>query len=312
MSARAGDVIRETDATGRVRVIREVAEDACGNCVNHGLWRLTDAAGQVMGGGRYDMGQRTGEWHRWLHATDLAPEQSRELSGFESPFLSRATFVNGKLSGEWMISDARGRMSRSIAFVDGVRQGEFRTWAPTGQLVHVEPYFDGRLEGRSLVWSEVEHKLVHEATWVRGYRLIRSVARFDGRPETPKSEGDYLIGPTTPRGADDFWNGRPALANVGVECIPHGSWRGWFPNGQLAAEGRYAWGRPVGQFAWRYPNGQKAAAGAYDATGLPTDTWRWWTVDGLQAAVRSVPPGERMDAPPQVATLPSAVAVGAR
>jgi antitoxin component YwqK of YwqJK toxin-antitoxin module len=304
--SRAGEIIREQDAAGRVRVIREVAEDARGNCLNHGLWQQLDADGRVCGEGRFEMGLRTGEWRRWLGPGDVPAELATTLTGFELPLESRAAFVGGRLNGAWTIADARGRRCLSAEFVAGVRQGKLRAWAPGGELVREETYDRGRIDGEALAWSDAEQRLVHVATWVRGYRLVRTVSFYEGATPAERAEGEFLLGPSTLSAADDFWATRLADSQLGAACIPHGAWRAWFPGGQLAAEGRYAWGRPVGEFVWRHPNGQKATAGSYDAAGRPEGAWRWWNADGQQVALRQVPVADPASRPVKMASRPAA------
>jgi hypothetical protein len=87
---------------------------------------------------------------------------------------------------------------------------------------------------------------------------------------------------------DDFWATRPAEYRYGNECLPHGEWHQWYASGQLAAEGRYDWGRPMGEFTWRHANGQKAVVGSYAEGGLAAGSWRWWNEEGTQVAARTI------------------------
>jgi antitoxin component YwqK of YwqJK toxin-antitoxin module len=306
-TAVGGETLREVDAFGRVRVVREVVEDARGNCVNHGSWQLVDERGRVGGGGQYDMGRRVGVWRRDLTAADVTPDLAPLVAGFDAPFVSTANYQAGQLSGPWTIADARGRVCVTIQFAAGVRHGDLHAWAPSGHLVLSEHYEHGQLDGAALVWSAAEGRLVHAATWVKGYRLVRSVALHEGPITAPRSEGEYLLGPRTATTLDDAWTGRLAAYQTGEQCLPHGQWQAWFPGGQLAAAGRYDWGRPAGEFVWRHANGQKAAAGGYDGAGRPAGVWRWWNADGVQVAVRS-PAGGAGGLAPQVAQRPASPA----
>ena len=286
--ARGDEVIREQDDAGRVRVIREVAEDAAGNCVNHGLWQMLSPDGAFVAEGTYKMGLRHGAWRRWLAGADASPALAESLRGFEAPFLSQASFVAGAMTGAWTISDAHGRKCLSIELQGGVREGELQTWSPAGEVLRRETYRRGRLDGAAFAVGDADGRLIHAATWLDGHRLVRSVAYHEGPAVQKRSEGEYLIGPQTTVAADDFWLARLADFHYGRECLPHGPWRQWHANGQLAAEGRYVWGRPMGDFLWRHPNGQKAVAGAYAADGGPKGEWRWWNAEGAQLAARTI------------------------
>jgi antitoxin component YwqK of YwqJK toxin-antitoxin module len=309
-AACAGETLREVDAFGRVRVVRDVVEDARGNCVNHGAWQLIDDHGRVCGGGQYDMGRRVGVWRRDVTPAEVTPELAPLIAGFDAPFVSTVTYAGGQLSGPWTIADARGRVCFTVHFAGGVRHGDLHAWAPTGELVLSEQYDHGRLDGAALVWSATQGRLVHAATWVQGFRLVRSVALQSGPNAAPRAEGEYLLGPRTATSPDDPWTGRLAAYQSGGQCLPHGQWQAWFPGGQLAAAGRYDGGRPAGEFVWRHANGQKAAAGGYDGAGRPAGVWRWWNADGVQVAVRSPADGAMGPAPQvaQRATTPQAAA----
>jgi antitoxin component YwqK of YwqJK toxin-antitoxin module len=283
----AAEVIRQQDAAGHVRVVREVAEDAGGNCVNHGLWQEFAVDGRLVAEGHYDMGRRTGAWRRWLDATAEAPSLAPTLEGFIAPFVSEAEFAAGQLHGQWLVSDALGRPCLAITFAGGERHGDLQQWNPDGRLVCRETYRHGLLDGETFDRDAAEQRLTHAANYVRGYRVVRGTAYLADGSGRRRCEGDFLVGPQTVAAADDFWESRLAEFAHGDECIPHGLWRHWHPKGQLAASGRYEWGRPEGDFVWRHDNGQKAAAGSY-AAGQPSGAWRWWNADGLQTAARTL------------------------
>jgi hypothetical protein len=190
--------------------------------------------------------------------------------------------------GVWAISDANGRTCVKIPLDRGHRHGEACWWSPAGTLIRREIYIHGRLDGEVFARNEASQALVHSATWVNGFHLVRSLAYYPAPSTARRAEGDFLLGPQLVMTPDDFWATRFAQHRFGQECIPHGVWKHWHPGGQVAAEGRYAWGRPVGEFTWRHANGQKAAVGAYAADGRPLGNWRWWNADGAHLTAVSL------------------------
>src|SRR5690606_4804533 len=56
------EVIRERYPNRTVKIEREVTQDADGNYVNHGTWKMWDEAGNLVAEGRYFNGQREGIW----------------------------------------------------------------------------------------------------------------------------------------------------------------------------------------------------------------------------------------------------------
>jgi antitoxin component YwqK of YwqJK toxin-antitoxin module len=288
LAGRAAEVIREQDAAGRVRVIREVTEDATGNCVNHGLWQLRGPDGRLTAEGRYEAGLRTGIWRRWLGAAEIPAESASQFVGFELPLTSQAEYSGGAMVGMWVITDARRRTCLSIQLDRGQRHGEACWWSPAGTLVRRESYKHGRLDGEAIAWNQTSQTLEHAATWVDGFHLVRSINYYPSPSSDRRAEGDFLLGPQLMASPDDFWATHLAQHHFGQECIPHGQWKHWHPGGQVAAEGRYAWGRPVGEFTWRHANGQKSAVGSYADDGRPAGVWRWWNPDGAHLAAVSL------------------------
>jgi antitoxin component YwqK of YwqJK toxin-antitoxin module len=284
----AGEVLREQDAAGRVRVVREVSEDAAGNCVNHGLWHLRGPDGQLAAEGRYELGLRTSIWRRWLSSDDIPMESTSQFVGFQLPLTSQAEYAGGVMVGTWAITDARGRTCTSIQLDRGTRHGDACWWSPAGTLVRRENFKHGRLDGEVYAWNQSTQTLEHAATWVDGCRLVRSIDYYPAPSSDRRAEGDFLLGPQLVTLPDDFWETRLAQHRFGQECIPHGHWKHWHPGGQVAAEGRYAWGRPVGEFTWRHANGQKLAVGSYADDGRPAGVWRWWNPEGAHLAAVSL------------------------
>src|SRR5262245_30634896 len=66
------EVIKERFPGGAVKIEREVTQDAQGNYINHGTWKMWDQKGNVVAQGQYDRGNRTGEWIRWYRSVTEA------------------------------------------------------------------------------------------------------------------------------------------------------------------------------------------------------------------------------------------------
>src|SRR3954453_13874223 len=104
----AGEVelVRERYNDGKVRVERQVTLNGDGNYVNHGAWKMYAPSGDVAAEGQYNFGERNGSWTRWSGRKDSPVLNQFPFKDFKAPFMSQATFNNGKLEGDWIITDS--------------------------------------------------------------------------------------------------------------------------------------------------------------------------------------------------------------
>jgi antitoxin component YwqK of YwqJK toxin-antitoxin module len=103
------EVIRERYDNRRVKLEREVVQDAEQNYINHGKWKMWDPEGNIIVEGRYEYNERGGVWTRIYRTPEvklltIAPFRQGQL-----PLVSQANFKDGKLHGKWVIYDANKR-----------------------------------------------------------------------------------------------------------------------------------------------------------------------------------------------------------
>ncbi|HVT29619.1 MAG TPA: hypothetical protein VHE81_16500, partial [Lacipirellulaceae bacterium] len=122
------ELVRERYENGKVRIERQVTLDGNGNYVNHGVWKMYSPSGDVVAEGHYNFGKRDGLWTRWNGRNDSPTFRELPFTHFKAPFMSQATFVNGKMDGDWVITDANDRKVMVIPFTAGVRNGTVTTW----------------------------------------------------------------------------------------------------------------------------------------------------------------------------------------
>ena len=94
---------------GKVRIERQVTLNNDGNYVNHGAWKMYSPTGDVVAEGQYNFGERNGMWTRWNGRKDSTMLNEFPFKDFKAPFMSQATFDNGKMEGDWIITDANDR-----------------------------------------------------------------------------------------------------------------------------------------------------------------------------------------------------------
>jgi uncharacterized protein len=283
------EVIRERFPDGTVRIEREVTQDADGNYINHGKWRMWDARGNLVGEGRYRDHQRHGVWNRWFASGEVELLRQQPYNAFAGPFVSQATFINGNLHGKWTIYDSKLRKISEWEFVDGRRHGKSNWWFATGRKMREVDYRDGVIHGELLEWNQ-EGKLMLKENYDEGRKLAaKTTTHTSGQKRT---EGMFLFARLVVESQDDWWNLKPATFTRQGQDQRHGLWTAWYPNGQKLLEGEYRHDTAVGKFTWWHANGQKAVHGSYEQ-GLQHGRWVWWHENGQKASEGQFEQGSR-------------------
>jgi uncharacterized protein len=295
------ETIKERYPNGRVRIEREVTQDAAGNYNNHGKWKMWDDRGNGIAEGNFEHGKRTGTWVRWYRSVSEAKLLTQQpYQQFAGPFASQATFKDGQLDGMWAIYDAKQHKISEWNFSDGRRNGTSTWWYPTGRKMREVQYRDGDIDGTFLEW-DVQGIATVKDTYQTGRKLAPKVAHHTGGVK--KSQGMYLFARETEKTPDDWWNCSPQTTTRQGKDEKHGPWISWYGNNQRQLEGSYEHDLQCGKFTWWHSNGQKALEGEFDhgkqdgswtwwyntgqksiqghyAQGNPTGRWTWWKEDG--------------------------------
>jgi len=313
------ELIQERYPNRAIRIEREVRQDANGNYVNHGVWKMWDQRGNVIAEGQFQDGERDGTWNRWYRAAEVDLIKTMPYEQFTGPYISQATFNGGKLEGKWTIYDAKQHKISEIGFSGGQRHGKSTWWYASGQKMREIDYRDGEIDGQYVEWTPDNRPIVRD-TYQGGRKLARKSAEYSSTQK--KSEGTYLFAKDVVRTPDDWWNAHLATYEKQGKDEKHGPWTAWYitgqkqmlgeyrndaqvgkftwwhANGQKALEGSYINGKQNGKWVWWHQNGQKSIQGEY-VMGNPTGQWSWWGEDGKvnQAANLSHSEGKVVDMP---------------
>lgn len=330
----AAEVIRERYANGVLKIERAVAQDADGNYYNHGPWEMWDQQGRLVGTGEYRNDRRHGAWVRFYNAGECeltAPAAGRL---FEAPFSSEATFVDGRLHGDWVITDSLQRQVVHLRYNHGKRDGKCVWWFANGGKWREAEFRNGQMDGLLTEWTP-DNRVVAEEQYVGGRRWGTKVAWYE--PGKKQNETQFLFARELTVIDEDWWDGYSRLKLVKTEGrdvrqgqsvsyyrngkkamqvsfrndVPAGTLLWWYPSGQLAIEGQYTAGKQSGTWGWWHANGQRWIQGEY-AKGLQVGHWTWWTREGkvVEAAQfvddgsPAAPSLEAIDNPPELAPAP--------
>jgi antitoxin component YwqK of YwqJK toxin-antitoxin module len=282
----AGEVelVRERYLDGKVRIERQVTLNNDGNYVNHGAWKMYSPTGDVVAEGQFNFGERNGMWTKWTSRKDSPLLGEFPYRDFKAPFMSQATFVNGKLEGDWMITDSNDRKVSIISFANGLRNGTATTYLPTGKILSQTTYQNAVPVGDFLEVNKKTGELARTGTFEDGRKVVTKTNHFPGSSKKKLSEIMYLAAKTVETAPDDFWAVRTAKYGTDGSDMRHGSSKSWYANGQPEMEGSYEYGKKAGTFTFWHENGQVAATGEYKAD-VAVGTWVWWHANGQKSAV---------------------------
>jgi antitoxin component YwqK of YwqJK toxin-antitoxin module len=273
------ELIQERYPNREIKIEREVTQDPQGNYINHGLWKMWDPRGNVVAEGHYRDGERHGTWTRWYRSGEAELFSKAPYQQFTAPFVSQATFENGKLQGKWLIYDSKQRKISEWDFAAGNRNGKMIWYFLNGKKMREIDYRNGEIDGQLLEWN-LDNKLVIKDTYQGGRKLASKTDNHTAGHK--KSEGMYLHAKEVVETPDDWWNAKLAVYTKQGRDEKHGEWTSWYANGQKQLQGAYENDAQVGKFVWWHENGQKALEGSYDH-GKQNGKWTWWHNNGQKS-----------------------------
>lgn len=275
----AQEVIQERYPNRSIKIERQVTQDADGNYINHGTWKMWDERQNLVAEGEYRHDLRHGLWTRY-HAPGQGDLFTKApFNQFTAPFVSRATFQDGKLHGVWTITDSKNRKLLEIELADGLRDGKSVFYYPSGRKKLEIDYRKGLPDGE-LIDYDPEGKILARNVYLEGRKLAPKVEFHN--PGQKKSEAMYLHARVVLETADDWWEAKFATYGVHGKDQRHGAYTAWFPSGHKQLQGQYENDVRVGRFVQWHPNGQVAAEGEFDA-GQRQGLWTWWHENGQKA-----------------------------
>jgi antitoxin component YwqK of YwqJK toxin-antitoxin module len=284
------EIIRQRYPDGNVQIARHVMQDAEGNWVNDGQWKLFDQQGAMIAAGSYRHGAMEGKWSRLHTAGSGGIFSNVPFIEFDGPYASHANFESGKLSGPWIIQDRKGQKILEIPYKDGRRNGVAVWYLPEGRIHRRMEFADGVPVGK-LVEYDNQGKIRRKETYKDGMKIVNNVTYY--RPSGQKRQESIVQrGRLALQGEDDWWEAKPAPMIVTGQDVQHGPVRSWFENGQTKMVGNLVKDKRVGKFIWWHRNGTKQLTGQYDEAGNKTGRWRWWHENGIKSIDGSYTDGE--------------------
>lgn len=200
------------------------------------------------------------------------------LLSFRDGFLRTADQVNrydnsGNKRGPWISFHPNGVLASEGYFMNGKKNGIFKTYDKRGNLLTLEKYRDGELVVDS------EESVILD---------LRSTYYADG---TIKSTGGYIddLKEGTHRlydqegnieGGELYSKGQKIGAGIIDENGDYqGLWKLFYPTGELQAEGEFEDTKRTGEWVFFHKSGEIEHKAKY-LNGLPHGKWTWYYEDG--------------------------------
>ena len=270
--------VTERYPDGKIKVERQVTQDASGNYINHGTYTMYDPEGKILRTGEYQNGKQHGKWTQRMDRDEGYLFSSAQENAFPGPFTSEATFLDGQLQGTWTIKDRNGQDIVEWNFDHGVGQGLWTWRYPNGEKRTEAHYSNGVLDGELVEWGH-DGKQISQSTYVDGRCIVKNIGWYG--PGQKHYEGQFLRVQEMPVLSYDWWTStaKPAAAIPAGKDQKHSLWTAWYRNGNKSCEGQFDRDVPIGKYTWWYPNGQKQAEAEYQ-NGLKSGVWITWHSNG--------------------------------
>ena len=143
--------------------------------------------------GQYNFGERNGMWTRWNGRKDSPMLNEFPFRDFKAPFMSQATFINGKI-GRRLGHHRRQRSQGDliISFKDGQRNGPATTWLPNGKVLSQTTYQNAMPVGDLLEINKKTGELARTGTYEEGRKVVTKTNYFPGSAK--EAVGDHVPG----------------------------------------------------------------------------------------------------------------------
>jgi len=272
------ELLQQRYPDGKIQTERYVVEDAEGNLVSHGPYKEFDSKGTVIRHGNYNMGKREGSWSQQVSAAQVQALAGTIDAGFRAPFTSDVTFADGKLNGDWTVSDAKGNPVLMWQFENGQRQG-VSTWFDSKHTAIREITYAAGMPHGPATQTIAGQRTPNRIEFDKGRVVQTNTTWFEKGKK--KAEEAVLIPSGRKLVSHDWWNSAVSSEGLQGEPMRHGSYVAWHPNGLKRMEGQFSFGEPTGEFQWWYDNAQTKMKGEY-YDGKRIGQWTWWHENGLK------------------------------
>lgn len=182
--------------------------------------------------------------------------------------------AGGRRQGKWFTFYENGNIQTEGVYKDDLKNGYFKEYAENGDLIRILKYVEGSVQAEA---AEIQKLEVQKEYYSNGKIRVSSMFR-NGIPEGIRKEYD-----TTGKieKAQLFKNGH--IVGEGIvkeDGNREGSWKEYYEDGSLKAEGAYENDKPVGKWKYYYQSGKTEQTGSYTRQGKKDGVWKWFYETG--------------------------------
>ncbi|TSA28013.1 MAG: hypothetical protein D4R67_04975 [Bacteroidetes bacterium] len=187
--------------------------------------------------------------------------------------INRKDKLNRK-QGKWITFWENGKMKLEGTYKDDKRNGYFKEYAESGDLLQITKYIEGVLQPEAAEIQKLDiEKEYYPTGTVKATRLYRNGV-LEGISVEYSPDGAIVS-------AKEFQGGIQIGQGLVLEDgSREGHWIEYYPGGTLKAEGDYKADKKTGKWNYFHPNGRLEQTGVYNKEGKPEGTWKWYYDSG--------------------------------
>lgn len=198
---------------------------------------------------------------------------------YKGGFIKKITKINqyntqGHKEGLWQTFYPNGQVKWEGTYVDGKKDGYFKTYTETGSLVTIDKYINDVLQTNAPELAKLEVKTTYYSNG-----KVKSEGPY--KNNLPYGVHRMYDENGSEQKADIYDSGRiMAEGKLDSSGAQQGEWKEFHANGQLKSIGKYVNGIKVGEWKFFFENGKMFETGKYDNRGREQGKWMWYYSDG--------------------------------
>jgi len=198
---------------------------------------------------------------------------------YKGGFVKKITRINqvnteGHKEGLWQTFYPDGTVKWEGTYIDGERDGYFKTYDEKGNLLTVEKYIDDVLQQNAPELAKLDIKTTYYSNG-----QVQSSGPY--KNDVPFGMHRVYDQQGKPEKADMYDSGRVVASGpINGADEQEGDWKEFYENGDLKSEGNYTDGVKMGEWKYYFSDGKKFEIGKYDKKGKQTGQWLWYFEDG--------------------------------
>lgn len=179
-------------------------------------------------------------------------------------------YKQGKWKGFW----ENGNLRWEGEYVNDKRHGYFKEYDEEGNFLSVQKYENDYLVADAQETKQLDRKVSYHSNGQPSIIATYYNGKAEGLRREFDTEGNVIKGYT-------FSNG--IMLSEGITDMNgqrQGTWKEFYPTGELKAKGNYKNSKKVGAWKFYFPDKTIEVSGSYDNKGRMDGEWQWFYANG--------------------------------